>query len=73
MLKIFILLVIATNFIFAGNLKVGDKLDGHIVQGHVDTTAFIEDVININNNKQIIFSLHESKMQYLKYIFERIV
>jgi hypothetical protein len=26
MLKIFILLVIATNFIFAGNLKVGDKL-----------------------------------------------
>lgn len=49
-------------------LKVGDKLDGHIIQGHVDTTAFVDEINNINNNKQIIFSLHESKMQYLKYI-----
>lgn len=49
-------------------LKVGDKLDGHIVQGHVDTTVFVDETNNINNNKQIVFSLPEPKRQYLKYI-----
>lgn len=51
------------------SLKLGDSLDGHIVQGHVDCTIEVKDIINLENNKKIIFSLNNTEnIKYLKYI-----
>lgn len=36
-------------------LKVGDRLDGHIVQGHVDTTARVTDIISHNGSWEFYF------------------
>lgn len=36
-------------------LKLGDRLDGHIVQGHVDSTATITDVKDINGSWEFYF------------------
>ena len=35
--------------------KVGDRLDGHIVQGHVDTTAKCVDVIKMDGSSEYVF------------------
>lgn len=57
-----------------GKLKLGDKvnlercmqmngrLDGHIVQGHVDTTAKVERIISENGSWRIYFSYAPSPM-----------
>ncbi len=37
-------------------LKVGDRLDGHIVQGHVDTTATCERVQDLNGSWKYSFN-----------------
>lgn len=31
-------------------MKIGDRLDGHIVQGHIDTTAICKDIIEVNGS-----------------------
>ena len=31
-------------------MKIGDRLDGHIVQGHIDTTAICKDIIEANGS-----------------------
>jgi riboflavin synthase len=36
-------------------LKVGDRLDGHIVQGHVDSVATITDIISQNGSWDFYF------------------
>lgn len=36
-------------------LKVGDRLDGHIVQGHVDSTARVTDIISHNGSWEFYF------------------
>jgi len=36
-------------------LKLGDRLDGHIVQGHVDTTATVVDIIDQNGSWEFYF------------------
>ncbi len=36
-------------------LKVGDRLDGHIVQGHVDSTALVTDIITQNGSWEYYF------------------
>lgn len=36
-------------------LKLGDRLDGHIVQGHVDTTAVVTEVIDQNGSWEFYF------------------
>lgn len=36
-------------------LKLGDRLDGHIVQGHVDTTARVIDVVDNNGSWEFYF------------------
>lgn len=36
-------------------LKLGDRLDGHIVQGHVDSTATVIDVIDLNGSWEYYF------------------
>jgi riboflavin synthase len=36
-------------------LKLGDRLDGHIVQGHVDSTAIVNNVIDKNGSWEFYF------------------
>ncbi|MBI2271789.1 MAG: riboflavin synthase [Bacteroidetes bacterium] len=45
------------------SLKVGDRLDGHIVQGHVDTTAICEKTEEQNGSKIFTFIYPESERQ----------
>lgn len=35
--------------------KVGDRLDGHIVQGHVDSTAKCIDIIELDGSREYVF------------------
>lgn len=44
-------------------LKVGDRLDGHIVQGHVDTTAICEKIEEQNGSKVFTFKYPQSEKQ----------
>lgn len=39
--------------------KVGDRLDGHIVQGHVDATATLEKVSDVDGSWELRFQLNE--------------
>ncbi len=39
-------------------LGVSDKLDGHFVQGHVDTTASVDDIKNQNGSWQFFITIH---------------
>jgi hypothetical protein len=57
MLKIFILLVIATNFIFAGNLKVGDKLNNFSLTDQFDGIHTIT-----NNIETIIITFQKETL-----------
>ena len=36
-------------------MKLGDRLDGHIVQGHVDQTGICKSIIDANGSKYITF------------------
>lgn len=40
-------------------LKVGDRLDGHFVQGHVDTTGYCETVLQLDGSWLYNFSFAE--------------
>ena len=42
-------------------LKVGDRLDGHIVQGHIDTVAKVTKIIDLQGSWLIHFSYDDSK------------
>jgi riboflavin synthase len=42
-------------------LKVNDRLDGHIVQGHVDTMATVENIISQNGSWIIDFKYENQK------------
>lgn len=41
-------------------MKLGDRLDGHIVQGHVDQTAICTNVIETNGSWEFTFSYDSS-------------
>lgn len=41
-------------------MRVNDRMDGHIVQGHVDTTALCTQRIDGINNWQFTFSIDSS-------------
>jgi riboflavin synthase len=41
--------------------KVGDRLDGHIVQGHVDTTAVVKSITDQNGSWIFFFEYEDSK------------
>lgn len=49
-------------------LQANSRLDGHIVQGHVDGVGLIKQIINENNNLEIIIQTSED---ILKYIIEK--
>lgn len=38
-------------------MKLGDRLDGHFVQGHVDTVAIVEKIIDANGSWEYTFNL----------------
>ena len=47
------------------SLKVGDRLDGHFVQGHVDGTAAVDRVIASSREHRIQLRPHPSLMPYI--------
>lgn len=49
-------------------LKIGDRLDGHIVQGHVDTTA---ELISIENNQGSYLLSFSFPPAFSKYIVDK--
>lgn len=42
-------------------LKLSDRIDGHVVQGHVDQVGTLEKVINEKGSYQLYFSYKENK------------
>ncbi|QNM85292.1 riboflavin synthase [Polaribacter pectinis] len=42
-------------------MKLGDRLDGHIVQGHVDETGICTNIINENGSTVFTFSYNSDK------------
>ena len=50
------------------SLKYGDRISGHFVQGHVDTTSLISKIIKIGRSWVINFNLPK---KYKKYIVQK--
>ncbi|HZH68031.1 MAG TPA: riboflavin synthase [Chitinophagales bacterium] len=46
-------------------MQVGDRLDGHIVQGHVDTVAVLKDIQEADGSKEFYFELSKDTEFYL--------
>ena len=46
------------------SLKVGDELGGHFVYGHVDTTAIIRSIEQINGSYKITFNISQDFSKY---------
>ncbi|QGR02806.1 riboflavin synthase [Ehrlichia ruminantium] len=46
-------------------LKMNDRLDGHFVQGHVDSTGVITTITHINSSHNIIFQIQEPLLKYI--------
>jgi len=47
------------------SLKFGDRISGHFVQGHVDTTCLIENIKHVGKSWDIVFNLPKSYKKYL--------
>lgn len=43
------------------SLRIGDRLDGHMVQGHVDTTTHCLSVTDLDGSWSFVFELPEQK------------
>ena len=50
------------------SLKFGNRISGHFVQGHVDTTAVIKKIENVGKSCRITFSLAK---KFKKYIVQK--
>ena len=46
------------------SLKVGDEIGGHFVYGHVDTTATVKEIEQINGSFKVVFSVNKNFMKY---------
>ena len=53
---------------FEKSLKYGDRISGHFVQGHVDTTSMVKKINIIGKSWYIDFALSK---KYKKYIIEK--
>ena len=53
---------------FEKSIKYGESLSGHFVQGHVDTTSKISDIILIGKSWFVNFKLEK---KYKKYLIEK--
>ena len=46
------------------SLKVGDEIGGHFVYGHVDTTATVKEIKQINGSFKVVFSVNKNFLKY---------
>ena len=46
------------------SLKVGDEIGGHFVYGHVDTTATVKEIKQINGSFKVVFSVNKNFFKY---------
>ena len=46
------------------SLKVGDEIGGHFVYGHVDTTATVKEIKQINGSFKVVFSVNKNFIKY---------
>ena len=46
------------------SLKVGDEIGGHFVYGHVDTTATVREIKQINGSFKVVFSVNKNFFKY---------
>ena len=53
------------------SLKIGDRLDGHFVQGHVDTTATCIDIAKQKGSWILMFKVQSSKLKVQNLIIEK--
>ncbi|OHB19757.1 MAG: riboflavin synthase subunit alpha [Parcubacteria group bacterium RIFCSPHIGHO2_01_FULL_56_18] len=47
------------------SLKVGDRLDGHFVQGHVDCLGIVNEIRILGSSKEIRFGIPRVHMKYI--------
>lgn len=50
------------------SLKVGDELGGHILSGHVDTTAMVVGITKLDGSANVVFQVPS---QWIKYILPK--
>lgn len=43
-------------------MKLGDRLDGHIVQGHVDTTGICEEIKEMDGSWEFVFNYSDDQL-----------
>ena len=46
-------------------LKLGERLGGHLVQGHIDGTALVEEVVDLGETKRITFKCPSDLSRYI--------
>jgi len=46
-------------------MMMGDRFEGHIVQGHIDEIGTIQEIINNGNSFDYIISIDKKSMQYI--------
>lgn len=61
------LLSIGDNINVERSVKYGDEIGGHIISGHIITTAKISNILHINNSYVIWLKLKNNKL--IKYLF----
>lgn len=49
-------------------LRIGDRLGGHFVTGHIDTTARLDKVVDYSSGKAMTFAISRD---YMRYIVEK--
>ena len=50
------------------SIKYGDRISGHFVQGHVDTTAVVKKILHIGKSWLVTFGISK---KYKKYLVEK--
>ena len=53
------------------SLQIGDRLDGHFVQGHVDTTAICKEIKKQNGSWLFSFQISSIKYQVSKLVIDK--
>lgn len=49
------------------SLKYGDRISGHFVQGHIDTTALVVKIVKVGKSIVIKFIINKKFNQYIVY------
>ena len=46
-------------------MQMGDRLEGHIVQGHVDTVGTVESIVNNGNSYDVVIAVDKKFIPYI--------